>query len=62
MRWMRRNIFKILMIVSLLALTGADVECDDGELEIDWPDFEVERYYPGYWVEPVYVEPCCWFW
>jgi hypothetical protein len=40
MTWLRRNIFKALMGLSLFILPGADIECEDGELEIDWPDFD----------------------
>jgi hypothetical protein len=64
----RRNIFKILMILALFALPGSDVECEDGEFEFDWPDigYDHEDYWDGgYWVAtPVYVEPapCCWYW
>ncbi len=53
------------MILALFAMAGADVECEDGDFEFDWPEFGVEHVDDGYWVaEPVYVapEPCCWFW
>lgn len=63
MSWMRRNIFKILFVLTLFALPGADIECEDDEFEFNWPSFRHDRdYYPGYWYEPVYYEPCCWFW
>ncbi|MBI4581709.1 MAG: hypothetical protein HY718_18580 [Planctomycetes bacterium] len=59
---LRCNIFKILMILALVALPGSDIECEDDEFEFNWPSFHHDD---GYWVyEPVYIEPapCCWFW
>jgi hypothetical protein len=64
---MRRNLFKILFVLTLFALPGADIECEDGEFEFDWPSFGYDDdyydHYHGYYVEPVYYyEPCCWYW
>ncbi|HOA72856.1 MAG TPA: hypothetical protein PL151_07845 [Phycisphaerae bacterium] len=62
MSWIRRNLFKILFVLTLFALPGADIECEDDEFEFNWPSFR-----RNYWIaEPVYYvpvyEPCCWFW
>lgn len=59
MTWLRRKLFLVLMILSLVTLTGSDVECEDDEFEFDWPDIDVhDDYDGGYWV----YEPCCWYW
>jgi hypothetical protein len=59
---MRRNWLKVLFVLVLFALPGADIECEDDEFELDWPDIDV--HHGGFWyAEPVYVEPvCCWYW
>jgi len=69
MTWIRRNIFKVLMITALLALPGADIECEDDEFEFNWPSFDFDDDCDdfddcGYWGPPVFYEPapCCWFW
>ena len=60
MSWIRRNFLKVLFILSLFALPGADIECEDGEFEFDWPSFGYDDDY-YYWGGPVYYEPCCWY-
>jgi hypothetical protein len=58
MKALRRNIFLILMILSLLALTGSDVECEDGDLEFDWPNIEILHPHGDvFWPDVIYVEP-----
>jgi len=32
-----------LMILSLGFLTASDVECEDGDLEFDWPSFDFDH-------------------
>lgn len=60
-RW-RNTIFKVLMILGLAALPGADIECEDGDFEFNWPSFHNNNggyYYYEDWYEPA---PCCWWW
>ena len=48
----------MLMILALGVMTGADIECEDGEFEFDWPSIDIDDDYDdGYWV----YEPCCWY-
>lgn len=62
MSWIRRNFLKILFIMTLFALPGADIECEDDEFEFDWPDWG--RGGGWYYYPPVYYDPgpCCWYW
>ncbi len=58
----RKLAFGLLIVLSFLALPGADIECEDDELEINWPDFDRDDgyfyYHEDVWYEPA---PCCWW-
>ncbi len=72
-RLRRSLVLKLLMVLSLGLLTGADVECDleDGEIEFDLPSFDLHHddvyyddvHYHDVYYDDWYYEPCdfwCW--
>ncbi len=39
----RKYLIRALMLLSFLALPGADIECEDDEFEFNWPSIDVHR-------------------
>lgn len=58
----RKNVFKALLVLACVALPGADIECEDGEFEFNWPKINVYDGYDGWGYGGfVYVDDCCWW-
>ncbi|NLX22095.1 MAG: hypothetical protein GXY55_10590 [Phycisphaerae bacterium] len=49
----RRFAMALLMIISTAFLPAADVECEDGEFEWNWPSYSDDDCYDcgGYWYD-----------